>query len=103
MSDSSFKGAIIHYAIGDKAKADEYLDDLIENASPYTMALVYGYRGDVDKTFEWLNKLLENIEYYYPTFILTETAFRSIHSDKRWPLLLEKLGVLEYWLEMTPD
>jgi TolB-like protein/Tfp pilus assembly protein PilF len=103
MSDSSFKGAIIHYALGDKAKADEYLDDLIENANPYTMALVYGYRGDVDKTFEWLNKLLENIEYYYPTFILTETAFRSIHSDKRWPLLLEKLGVLEYWLEMTPD
>ena len=103
MSDSSFKGAIIHYALGDTAKADEYLDDLIENASPYTMALVYGYRGDVDKTFEWLNKLLENIEYYYPTFILTETAFRSIHSDKRWPLLLEKLGVLEYWLEMTPD
>jgi TolB-like protein/Tfp pilus assembly protein PilF len=102
MSDSSFKGAIIHYAIGDKAKADEYLDDLIENANPYTIASVYGYRGEVDKTFEWLGNDLEN-RGHFPTFILAETAFRSIHSDKRWPLFLEKLGLLEYWLEMTPD
>jgi TolB-like protein len=64
-------------------------------------AMVYGYRGEVDKTFEWLNNLLENSD-YYPTFILTETAFRSVHSDPRWEALLEKLGLLEFWLEMTP-
>jgi len=40
-------------------------------------AMVYGYRGEVDKTFEWLNNLRENSD-YYPTFILTETAFRSV-------------------------
>ena len=56
-----------------------------------------------DKTFEWLDNVLENIEHYYPTFILTETAFRSVHSDPRWKALLEKLGLLEFWLEMTPD
>ena len=39
----------------------------------------------------------------YPTFILTETAFRSIHSDPRWPIFLEELGLLEYLLEMSPD
>ena len=101
-SDSSFKRAIIHYVLGDKAKADEYLDELIENADPYTIASAYGYRGEVDKTFEWLGNHLENSD-HFPTFVLTETAFRSIHSDKRWPLFLEKLGLLEYWLEMTPD
>ena len=101
-SDTSFVRAIIHHALGNAAVADEALADLIENANPYSIAMVYGYRGEVDKTFEWLNNLLENSD-YYPTFILTETAFRSVHSDPRWELFLEKLGLLEYWLEMTPD
>ena len=99
-SDSSFKRAIVHHALGNSAEADEALADLIENAHPYTLALVYGYRGEVDKTIERLNYMLENDD-YYPTFILTETAFRSIHSDPRWQLLLEELGLLEYWLEMS--
>ena len=101
-SDTNFRRAIAHHALGNAAKADEALADLIENAGPYSIAIVYGYRGDVDKTFEWLDDMLENSD-YYPTFILTETAFRSVHSDPRWELFLEKLGLLEYWLEMTPD
>jgi TolB-like protein len=101
-SDNNFRRAIAHHALGNAAKADEALADLIENAGPYSIAIVYGYRGDVDKTFEWLDNMLENSD-YYPTFILTETAFRSVHSDPRWELFLEKLGLLEYWLEMTPD
>jgi TolB-like protein len=101
-SDNNFRRAIAHHALGNAAKADEALADLIENAAPYSIAIVYGYRGDVDKTFESLDNMLENSD-YYPTFILTETAFRSVHSDPRWELFLEKLGLLEYWLEMTPD
>jgi TolB-like protein/Flp pilus assembly protein TadD len=91
-SDGSFRRAIIHHRLGNTAEADEALADLIENAGPYTLALVYGYRGEVDKTFERLNYMLENVD-YYPTFILTETAFRSIHSDPRWDALLEDLGL----------
>ena len=101
-SDTSFSRAIIHHALGNAAVADEALADVIENADPYSIALVYGYRGDVDKTFEWLDNMLENSD-YYPIFILTETAFRSVHSDPRWASFLEKLGLLEFWLEMTPD
>jgi adenylate cyclase len=101
-SDTSFSRAIIHHALGNAAVADEALADLIENADPYSIAMVYGYRGDVDKTFEWLNNHLEKGN-YYPTFILTETAFRSVHSDPRWASFLEKLGLLEFWLDMTPD
>jgi TolB-like protein/Tfp pilus assembly protein PilF len=101
-SDTNFRRAVIHYALGNSAKADEYLAELIENAGPYAMAMVYGYRGDVDKAFEWLNNYLEKGD-DYPTFILTETAFRSIHSDPRWEPFLEKLGLLQFWLEMTPD
>jgi tetratricopeptide (TPR) repeat protein len=100
-SDTSFSRAIIYHALGNAEVADEALADLIENAYPYSIARVYGYRGDVDKAFEWLNNLLENYD-YYPTFILIEPAFRSIHSDPRWEPLLEKLGLLDFWLEMTP-
>ena len=101
-SDTSFRRAIIHHALGNAAVADEALADLVENGDPYTIATVYGYRGDADKTFEWLNYMLENSD-HYPTWILCETAFHSVHSDKRWEPLLEKLGLLEFWLEMTPD
>ncbi len=101
-SDTSFSRAIIHHALGNAAVADEALADLIENADLYTIAMVYGYRGEVDKTFEWLDSMLEKND-YYPTWILTEIAFRSIHSNPRWEPLLEKLGLLEFWLEMTPD
>jgi adenylate cyclase len=98
MFDTSFSRAITYHALGDSAKADEALADLIENDGPYSIANVYGYRGEVDKTFEWLDYMLENSD-YYPTWILTETAFRSIHSDPRWEPFLEKLGLLEFWLE----
>ena len=89
--------------MGNAAKADELLADLIEDsANAYTIARVYGYRGDVDKTFEWLNHMLDNSD-YYPTFILGETAFRSVHSDPHWQSFLEKLGLLDYWLQMPPE
>ncbi|MFL7868172.1 MAG: tetratricopeptide repeat protein, partial [Anaerolineales bacterium] len=101
-SDTSFVRAIVHHALGNTAVADEALADVIENAGPYSIAKVYGYRGDIDKTFEWLDYMLENSD-YYPTWILTEAAFRSIHTDPRWEPFLEKLGLLEFWLEMTPD
>ncbi len=101
-SDADFSRAVIHHALGNTAEADEALAAFVENADPYSIALVFGYRGDVDKTVEWLNKALEDSD-FFPTFILTEAAFRSIHADDRWPLLLEKLGLLNYWLEMTPD
>jgi len=100
-ADNRITRAITHHALGNAAKADEALADVIENAGAYSIAVVYGYRGEVDKTFEWLNNQLENNN--YPTFILAETAFRSVHSDPRWEPFLEKLYLLEYWLEMTPD
>jgi len=101
-SDTSFRRAITHHMLGNSAQADEALADLIEKSDPYTIAEVYGYRGDIDKTFEWLDYMLENSD-YYPTWILTETAFRSVHSDPRWEPFLEKLGLLEFWLEMQPE
>jgi TolB-like protein len=96
--------SITHYALGNSVKADEYLAKLIKNAGdsyPFGIARVYGYRGDTDKTFEWLNSMLEGGN-SFPTFVLGDTALYSVHSDPRWPLFLEELGLLEFWLEMAP-
>lgn len=101
LSDTPFRRAVIHHALGNTAKAEEALADLIESADPYSIAKVYGYRGEVEKTFEWLDRMRKD-EDYYPTLILAETAFNSIQSDPRWESLIEELGLLEFWLEMKP-
>ena len=95
--DTNFTRAVTHFASGNSLQADEALSELIAIGDPYSIAKVYGYRGEADKAFEWLNRMLENYV-YPPTFILTETAFQSVHSDERWPRVLEHLGLLEYWL-----
>ncbi len=99
--------AITHYALGNEAQSDEILADLIEKAATrgwvgYLVAMVYGYRGEVDRAFEWLNHALEN-EDGDLVWILGETAFHGLHSDPRWQPLLEKVNLLEYWLEMPPE
>jgi len=99
--------AITHYALGNEAQSDEILADLIEKAATrgwvgYLVAMVYGYRGEVDRAFEWLNYALEN-EDGDLVWILGETAFHGLHSDPRWQPLLEKVNLLEYWLEMPPE
>jgi TolB-like protein/DNA-binding winged helix-turn-helix (wHTH) protein len=96
--------AITHYALGDTTKADEYLAELIENSadtSAFWIAKVYGHRGEADKTFEWLDHMVESNQ-RFPTFVLSETALHSVYSDPRWQPFLEKLGLLEFWLEMAP-
>ena len=96
--------AITHYALGNEAQSDEILADLIEKADTTSvrgMAKVYGYRGEVDRAFEWLNRALETKVAL--VFILSDQAFSSLHSDPRWQPLLEKLNLLEYWLEMPPE
>ncbi|MEJ2523759.1 MAG: tetratricopeptide repeat protein [Gammaproteobacteria bacterium] len=102
MVNSSSSQAIIHHLLGNETAAEKALAEVEENAHPYTLAQVYGHRGEVDKTFEVLDRMVERGD-YYPIWILTDVAFQSIHSDERWPRLLEELGLLQYWQETTAD
>jgi TolB-like protein len=102
VNDSSFARAITYHALGDTALADEALAELVERADHYALAQAYGYRGEIDKGFETLHYLIDDLD-FYPVWILVETAFLSMHSDPRWEPLLEKLGLLEFWLEMKLD
>ncbi len=83
--------------------ADKALAEVIENSFAYQQAMAHGYRREVDKAFEKLDQVAASLDYYYPTFLLVETAFQSLHSDPRWPVLLQRLGLLEFWQQMERD
>jgi len=51
--------AIVRWAMGQKGKSNEALDQLKQkypNAAAYYVAVVYAYRGEVDSAFEWLDR-----------------------------------------------
>jgi adenylate cyclase len=94
--DTPFTRAITYFAMGNTAEADDAVAELIDDGEFYLVALAYGYRNNADKTFEWLDRYLED-DSYTPSFLLTERALDSVHSDPRWPRFLDQVGLLEYW------
>lgn len=97
----SFAEAITLFALGNEKQSDSVLVDLVEEAGG-GLSQVYGYRGESDKAFESLNQAVESNKGQL-IFILSEPAYRSLHSDPRWPLLLERINLLEFWLDMSPE
>lgn len=86
---------LVWHALGDKAKADAALVELIkqsEKDSAYNIAYVYAYRGEADKAFAWLDKALAYRDSGLSE-ILTEPLFANIRQDKRWLPFLRKLGL----------
>jgi len=97
--------AMTYYMLGDHLKSQLALDDLIENnasSAAFQIAEVYGYRNENDKAFHWLEKSVE-IRDSGTSSTLGNPALRGLRTDPRWPVFLEKLGLLEFWLEMPPE
>jgi len=96
MATNDYRRVLFYHAAGNTAKSNEALARVVKNYDPYRIATAYGHCGETDKVFEWLDTWLEDPK-RFPTSILTERAFRSVHSDPRWDNVLEKLGLLEIW------
>jgi adenylate cyclase len=96
MATDDYRRVLFHHAAGNTAKSNEALAQVVTKHDPYVIATAYGHRGETEKVFEWLDTWLEDPK-YFPTSILTERAFLSVHSDPRWDSMLEKLGLLEIW------
>ncbi|MEJ2535283.1 MAG: tetratricopeptide repeat protein, partial [Gammaproteobacteria bacterium] len=97
LSGRDFQRAAVYHALGETEKAEENLARVLEDAVPYTAAMAYGLRGEADKAFEWLDK--QDFDDFFPPHILCEAAFLGLHSDPRWPALLEKVDLLDVWRE----
>ena len=97
--------AMAHYVMGDREASQSALDTLIRNhanSAALQIAEVYGYRDEHDKAFEWLEESL-TIRDPGLAGILGNPAFLGLRKDPRWQPFLEKLGLLEFWLEMPPE
>jgi len=97
--------AFAYHDLGDQEKSRLALDDLIENyasSAAFQIAEVYAWRDEKDDAFQWLDKSME-IRDSGTASVLADPALRGLRADPRWPAFLEKLGLMEYWLEMPPE
>ena len=69
---------------------------------PFTKAQIYSWRGENDDAFKFLEIAFEQHNHGL-TNILARGAFHHLESDPRYPVFLEKLGLLEAWKAMPRD
>ena len=87
--------AIVHHALGQHAKSDEQLQQLIERHekdAPYHIAMVLAFRGEADRAFAWMDKAIT----YHDTGlfnVLMDQGFVKLHSDPRWLPFLRSIGM----------
>jgi hypothetical protein len=97
--------AMVQFTLGNREDSDESLAELIRTGSDqaaYQIAQVYSIRNEPDKVFEWLEHAYR-IRDSGLSSLLGDPSFKSVLSDPRWPVFLEKLGLLEAWREMPPE
>jgi len=97
--------AMVHHALGSKGSSQRALDELIRTKADhaaYQIAEVFGFRGDSDKAFEWLEESLV-IRDSGLVSTLGNPAFYDLRFDPRWQPFLDRLGLLEFWLEMPAE
>ena len=91
--------ALIHINRGEKEKAHQILDDLVELrkqtfASSWCMALLGAALDDFDRSFEFFDKAYEERETMMPfTPVYIDTANPAIKSDPRYKELLTRMNL----------
>jgi tetratricopeptide (TPR) repeat protein len=86
--------AIIENAAGRKNEARAALDDFIAKYSdegPFQIAEVYANLDQHDKAFEWLELAIAGRD-PGTSNVAVSRLLDPLHSDPRWPALLEKIG-----------
>jgi hypothetical protein len=65
----------------------------------YNRALYYAWTGERDLAFTHLEQALE-VKHRPLAYVLGEPMLYPLHDDPRWLTLLERIGLLPYWLEV---
>jgi TolB-like protein/lipoprotein NlpI len=89
--------AIVYYAMGRKAEADEALARFTKdhaNDRAYRIAQIHAYRGDGDKAFNWLDRAYrqKDVDLW---FFIGNLPFKALESDPRYKAFLRKMNLPE--------
>ena len=92
--------ALANFSLGRLVEADAALTALTEQFSDrngFEIACVHAWRGDTDEAFAWLERVFSDGQSYFG--LKTEPLLRSLHDDRRWQPLLQKLRLDDAQLE----
>jgi hypothetical protein len=90
------------FTLGEELESLAITNDLLKTSAqeqPYRMATVYAWRGENDLAFEWLEAAFKQRDSGLAN-ILAYREFGSLKADPRYPIFLEKLGLLEAFKAM---
>jgi hypothetical protein len=83
--------------------------DTLGDTNADDIAMICAWAGDADAAFEWLDKWFDGVarpngEKWVPdigsiSYVLHDPMFGNLHSDPRWPVLLESKGVSKAQLD----
>jgi len=100
----AFYKARILSTLGNEVEAKAIINQLLETSAhlhPTAMAAVYAWRGENDLAFEWLEKAFQQ-EPELLAYFLRRPWNKGLETDSRYPVFLEKLGLLEAWKAIPP-
>ena len=81
-----------------KKESDSAINEMLEmplrDSWAFQFALIYGERNEVNEAFKWLDVAFNLRDAgICQTKIIAH--FKSLHSDPRWPKLLQRIGFIE--------
>ncbi len=96
--------ARLHFTLGNEAQSQAFIKELLAD-SPHQnsgrIATVYAWRGENDAAFDWLEMDFQQGTIFGVT--LGNMWSRGLENDPRYPIFLEKIGLLEAWKAMPPE
>ncbi|MFB3077740.1 MAG: tetratricopeptide repeat protein, partial [Lysobacterales bacterium] len=97
--------ATVLFTLGEEMESQAITNEILETSAeeyPLQMAIIYAWRGENDSAFEWLEAAFEQRDGRLHN-ILWIDALARLESDPRYPVFLDKLGLLEAWKAMPPE
>jgi hypothetical protein len=84
-------------ALGNKAKARRIIESLKRAPepsyfSPYSIAVIHAALGEKDTAFQWLERAYAERDSQF-NYLALDPELDPIRSDRRFPLLLERLHI----------
>jgi DNA-binding winged helix-turn-helix (wHTH) protein/tetratricopeptide (TPR) repeat protein len=96
--------ALVNHNLGRIAEAHQHLQDLTDlqrqgKVNAYTVASVQAYLGNADNAFIWLAQAIPDRRNMHDIqMIAVDPLFKGLHGDKRWQVMMTKLGKADHQL-----